>query len=155
MMRVLVAFASKRGGTARLADMISDALTEAGYEAILQPARDVRSLAGVDAVIVAGPLYAYRWHRDARRFVRRNTAALRNLPIWLVSSGPLDDSAEKSEIPPTPQLRKWASRVGAVATSPSVGDSNPTPRAFRPARWRKRKPATGATPHMCAAGSRR
>src|ERR1700757_1535723 len=79
MMRVLVAFASKRGGTAGLADMISNALTEAGYEAILQPARDVRSLAGVDAVIVAGPLYAYRWHRDARRFVRRNTAALRNL----------------------------------------------------------------------------
>jgi menaquinone-dependent protoporphyrinogen oxidase len=112
-MRVLVAFASRRGGTAGLSHMISDALTEAGCEVILQPARDVREMTGVDAVIVAGPLYAYRWHRDAQRFIHRNTAALQKLPVWLVSSGPLDDSAEDRDIPPTRQLRKLASRVGA------------------------------------------
>lgn len=129
-MRVLVAFASKRGGTAGLASMISDALTEAGCEAIVQPARDVRSLAGVDAVIVAGPLYAHRWHRDAGRFVRRNTAALRNMPVWLVSSGPLDDSAEKREIPPTPQVRKLASRVGARGHVTFGGRLDPGAKGF-------------------------
>jgi menaquinone-dependent protoporphyrinogen oxidase len=75
--------------------------------------RDVRDLAGVDAVIVAGALYANRWHRDARRFVRQSGAALRKLPVWLVSSGPLDDSAEQHDIPPTSQVRKLAARVGA------------------------------------------
>jgi menaquinone-dependent protoporphyrinogen oxidase len=113
MMRVLLVFGSKRGGTAGLADMIGDALTEAGCEVVECPANAVPELEGIDAVIVAGALYANRWHRGARRFVRRNTAALRELPVWLVSSGPLDDSAERQDIPPTKQVAKLAKRVGA------------------------------------------
>jgi menaquinone-dependent protoporphyrinogen oxidase len=112
-MRVLVLFGSKRGGTAGLVDMIGDALTDAGCEAVISPAEAMPDFGGVDAVIVAGALYANRWHRDARRFVRRNTRALRELPVWLVSSGPLDDSAEESVIPPTKQVAKLAARVGA------------------------------------------
>lgn len=110
-MRILVVYGSKRGGTAGLADMIGDALRSAECDAIVRPARETRGLTGVDAVIVAGALYANRWHRDARRFVRRNAAALRGLPVWLVSSGPLDDSAERSDIPPTSQVRKLAAVV--------------------------------------------
>ncbi|MGZ8814001.1 MAG: flavodoxin domain-containing protein [Mycobacterium sp.] len=75
-------------------------------------AADVYDLAGFE-VIVAGALYANRWHRDARRFVKRNAAALRKLPVWLVSSGPLDESAEQSDIPATPQVRKLAAAGGA------------------------------------------
>src|ERR1700756_6024124 len=112
-MRILIAFGSKRGGAAGLATMIGDALTEAGHEAIVSPAKDVQVVDGVDAVVVVGALYANRWHRDARRFVHRNAAALRKLPVWLVSSGPLDDSAEHGEIPPTKQVRKLADLVGA------------------------------------------
>ena len=112
-MRVLVAFGSKRGGTAGLAAMIGDALTEAGYEAEVRPAHEVHDLAGFDAVIVAGALYMSRRHRDARRFVRRNDATLRSLPVWLVSSGPGDDSAAQHDIPPTSQVRKLGARVGA------------------------------------------
>ncbi len=112
-MRVLVSFGSKRGGTAGLATMIGDALTEAGCDAVVSPAKGVGELGGVDAVIVAGALYANRWHRDARRFVRRNAAALRELPVWLVSSGPLDDLAEERDIPPTAQGAKLVRRVSA------------------------------------------
>lgn len=112
-MRVLVNYGSKRGGTAGLAAMIGDALTEAGCDAVVRPAKEVSDAGGVDAVIVAGALYANRWHRDARRFVRRNASALRELPVWLVSSGPLDASAEERDIPPTRQVAKLASRVGA------------------------------------------
>jgi menaquinone-dependent protoporphyrinogen oxidase len=67
--------------------MIGDVLTEAGCQAIVRRAADVGDLAGIDAVIVAGALYANRWHRDARRFVRRNDRAPRALPVWLVSRG--------------------------------------------------------------------
>lgn len=112
-MRVLIAFGSQRGGTAGLADMIDDALRELGCETEVSPADGIYDLAGFDAVIVASALYANRWHRDARRFVKRNTTALRQLPVWLVSSGPLDDSAEQSDIPPTKQVAKLASRIGA------------------------------------------
>ncbi len=64
-------------------------------------------------MLVAGARYANRWHRHARRFVRRNTDALRVTPVWLVSSGPLDDSAEHGDIAPTKQVRKLAEPVGA------------------------------------------
>jgi menaquinone-dependent protoporphyrinogen oxidase len=112
-MRVLVTFGSKRGGTAGLAAMIGAALTEAGCDSIVRPAKDVGDVGGIDAVIVAGALYANRWHRDARRFVRRNASALHELPVWLVSSGPLDGSAEERDIPPTRQVAKLVRRVGA------------------------------------------
>ena len=120
-MRVLIAFGSKRGGTAGLADMIGDALRGLGCETVVSPADGIYDLTEFDAVIVASGLYANRWHRDARRFVRRNTAALRALPVWLVSSGPLDDSAEKNDIPPTKRVRQ-------------TGESNRRPRPSH-VRW--------------------
>ena len=92
--RVLIIFGSKRGGTAGLVDMVADALMESGCEVIISPAKGVADFHGIDEVIVAGSLYANRSNRDGRRFVRRNTAALRILPVWLISSGPLDDSSQ-------------------------------------------------------------
>src|SRR5450432_3819964 len=99
-MAVLVVYGSKRGGTAGLAAMIGNALQDAGLSTDVAPAAAVRSLAGYDAVIVGGALYATRWHRDARRFVRRYAADLSALPVWLFSSGPLDGSAAAAEIEP-------------------------------------------------------
>ena len=103
----------ERGGTAGLADMIGDAFGEAGCETVVCPATGIYDLADCDAVVVVGALHANRWHRDARRFVRRNTAALRELPVWLVSSDPLDESAEHTDIPPTNQIARLANRIGA------------------------------------------
>jgi hypothetical protein len=42
-----------------------------------------------DAAIVGGALYANRWNRDARRFISRHDSALRRMPSWCFSSGPL------------------------------------------------------------------
>lgn len=112
-MRVLVAFGSKRGGTAGLAEMIGTALVESGHVATVASAPEVSDLTGLDAVIVAGALYANRWHRHARRFVRRHRGRLSELPVWLVSSGPLDDSAEGEVIPPTKQVRKLMTTIRA------------------------------------------
>lgn len=139
-MRVLVAYGSKRGGTAGLAEMVGDALTRAGCQAIVSAAPDVRDLGDVDAVIVAGALYANRWHRDARRLVRRNEAALRTLPVWLVSSGPLDDSAERGDIPPTSQVRKLAATVRARGHVTFGGRLTPDAKGF-PAHAMARKNA--------------
>lgn len=129
-MHVLVAYGSKRGGTAGLATMIGDELTKAGWDAIVIAADEVHDLAGVDAVIVAGGLYANRWHRDARRFVRRNASVLQERPAWLVSSGPLDDSAEKQEIPPTKQVKKLADRIGARGHVTFGGSLAPDAKGF-------------------------
>ncbi|HEX9335341.1 MAG TPA: flavodoxin domain-containing protein [Pseudonocardiaceae bacterium] len=112
-MRVLVAYGSKNGGTAGLAGMIGTGLLAHGLDVEILPAAEVHDVARFDAVIVAGALYAGRWHRDARRFVRELAGELAQLPVWLVSSGPLDDSAATTDIPPVPQVRRLAEQIGA------------------------------------------
>ncbi len=112
-MRLLIAYGSKRGGTAGLAEMIGREFSEAGFATTVEPAGKVRSLDGYDAVVIAGALYAFRWHRDARRFARRHARALRARPVWLVSSGPLDESATTGDIPPVKQVESVMSALGA------------------------------------------
>jgi menaquinone-dependent protoporphyrinogen oxidase len=112
-MRVLVTYGSKMGGTAGLADMLAAELVAQGIPTDVSDAGSVGSLAGYDAVVVGGALYATRWHRAARRFVKRRTAELRTRQVFMFSSGPLDDSAATTEIPPTRQVKRLMERVGA------------------------------------------
>lgn len=112
-MKLLVTYGSKLGGTEGLAEMIGNSLGRAGFDVDVQPARQVTSIGGYDAVIVGGALYAGRWHRDAARFVKRHQRRLRTLPVWLFSSGPLDDSAATEDVPPVGQVRKLMGLIEA------------------------------------------
>lgn len=112
-MRALVTYGSKRGGTAGLAGMLATALRRRGLEVDVTPAADVASLRPYDLVVVGGALYCNRWHRDARRFVRRRSGALRTMPVWLFSSGPVGDDEQVPDIPPTRQVAALARRIGA------------------------------------------
>jgi menaquinone-dependent protoporphyrinogen oxidase len=111
-MRVLVAYSSEMGGTAGIAELIGDALTDAGFRADVRPVAQVSRLNPYDAVVIGGALYTGHWHRQARRFVRRHIDALRKRPVWLFSSGPLNGSAAE-EISPVPQVDQLARRIGA------------------------------------------
>ena len=126
-MRVLIGWGSKRGGTEGIARIIGEELRRSGIDAVVEPASG-RSVQGFDAVIIGGALYANHWHAAAHRLVTRNIAALRRVPVWLFSSGLLDASADKGDIPPI-----------------SAADWLLMRKAFRPRRWRRRRAATGAT----------
>jgi menaquinone-dependent protoporphyrinogen oxidase len=112
-MSILVAYGTKRGGTEGLANMVADALRQEGFTVEVAPARDVRAVQGYEAVVVGGALYAFRWNRDARRFVKRFARDLRRRPTYLFSSGPLDDSAVKAAIPPVKGVQKLMGKIGA------------------------------------------
>ena len=112
-MRVLVAWGSKLGGTEGIGRQLAEVLAAAGHDVLALPASAVRSLGGLDAVIVGGALYANRWHRDARRFVERHARALARVPVWFFSSGPLDASADGGALGPVPRVRALMERVGA------------------------------------------
>jgi menaquinone-dependent protoporphyrinogen oxidase len=111
--RVLVTYGSDRGGTAELAGWIGDGLRAGGAKVEVHPCRDAPPLTDFDAVVIGGSLYSRRWHADARRFVRRHTIALSQLPVWLFSSGPLDDPTEARDAPPVADVQEAMTRTDA------------------------------------------
>ncbi|MCE7047341.1 flavodoxin domain-containing protein [Streptomyces purpurascens] len=110
---VLVAYGTTNGSTAEIAEKVAEVLRKDGLTAEARPARGVPSAAAYDAVVVGGGLYAGRWHKDARRFVRRHGKALAERPVWFFSSGPLDPSASERDIPPVPGVKKAIIRLDA------------------------------------------
>jgi menaquinone-dependent protoporphyrinogen oxidase len=93
--------------------MVADGLRQEGFTVDVTPARAARDVDRYQAVIVGGALYAFRWHRDARRFTKRHTLELRQRPTWLFSSGPLDESATQKVIPPVKGVKAMMDRVHA------------------------------------------
>ncbi|NEA28760.1 flavodoxin domain-containing protein [Actinomadura bangladeshensis] len=138
MIRVLVAYASERGGTAEIAGWIGAALRQAGVEADVRPAGEVQDLDGYDAAVVGGALYEGRWHREARRFVRHHSDALAHRPVWLFSSGPLDDTARDRVIEPVAGVAKAAGRVHARGHTTFGGRLAPDAKGFMASKIAKR-----------------
>ena len=103
-MKVLVTYGSKMGGSREIADTVGQGLVNHGLSVEVTPAEKSPAVSGYDAVVVGSGLYASRWRRPARRFVKRNAGQLRSLPVWFFSSGPLDDSATTDDIPPVKQV---------------------------------------------------
>lgn len=137
--RVLVTWGTQRGGTEGIARMVAEILAQSGYEVVASPAGKIRDVSSFDAAIVGGALYANLFHADARRFVNRHLAQLRRIPVWLFSSGPLDDSAEQAELPPVPQVAVLLARVGACGHATFGGRLSPDARGFPAAAMAKRR----------------
>ena len=110
---VLVAYGTTNGSTAEIAEAVAKVLREDGLTVDVLPARSVASVAAYEAVVVGGGVYAGRWHKDARRFVRRHRQALAGRPLWMFSSGPLDASASERDIPPVPGVKRAMVRLDA------------------------------------------
>jgi menaquinone-dependent protoporphyrinogen oxidase len=112
-MKVLVVYGSKRGGTAGLAAMVGEAFQREGWTAEVRDARMDQPISDADVIVVGGALYLSRWHADARHFVRRHRTALREVPVWLFSSGPLDDSARPGDLAAVGQVQSIAADIEA------------------------------------------
>jgi menaquinone-dependent protoporphyrinogen oxidase len=89
--RVLVAFASKRGSTAEIANGVADSLRDSGLTVACVPAGDVGGLGDYDAVVLGSAVYMKRWRGDAKHFLRKHADELSRLPFWVFSSGPVGD----------------------------------------------------------------
>ena len=111
--RVLVAYGSKNGSTAEIAEWIAETIRQEGFVVDVEPAFGAHHLAPYAGVVLGGALYAGRWHAAARRFARRYRTELADRPVWLFSSGPLDRSADHGDIPPVTGVARIAAAVGA------------------------------------------
>ena len=88
-MKVLVAYATRHGATAGIAERVAAALTAAGLSAEARPVEDVRDVQPYDAVVIGGAAYMFHWLKPAVTFARRHHKELAARPVWLFSSGPL------------------------------------------------------------------
>jgi menaquinone-dependent protoporphyrinogen oxidase len=114
VVNVLVAYASKHGSTAEIAEAIAQALRADGVRADCVPAGTVRSVGGYDAVVLGSAVYMGRWRGDARRFLRRHRRELRERPLWVFSSGPTGPPEQDDPrwLEPRRTMRR-AARIGA------------------------------------------
>lgn len=110
-MRVLIAVASKHGGTYGIATRLRSHLLDKGHDAAVlkidgssRPDTDTYDTDGTDthdtdtdaydAYVVGAAVYGGRWMKPARQFVHDHLIVLRSKPLWMFSSGPLGEHAD-------------------------------------------------------------
>lgn len=92
-MKVMVLAASRHGATREIGEAIGTRLRERGHEVDVTDTAGATSTVGYEAFVLGSAVYAGSWMKEARRFVAAHAAALSAQPVWLFSSGPLDDPA--------------------------------------------------------------
>jgi menaquinone-dependent protoporphyrinogen oxidase len=94
---VLVGYATRYGSTQEVAEAVAEKLREHGLAADIKPMREVRTLAGYSGVVLGAPLFMFRWHKDALRFLSRHREALSKLPVAIFAPGPIQDPHNDKE----------------------------------------------------------
>ena len=91
---VLVTFATLYESTREVAEAIAATLTKSVVEVVFQPIRQVRSDEKYQAVVLGAPLYMFRWHKDARRFLSKSRKELIQKPV-AIFAGPIHDEEKE------------------------------------------------------------
>jgi menaquinone-dependent protoporphyrinogen oxidase len=79
--KVLVAYASRTGSTAGVAEAIGKALIESGAQVEVRPMKDVKDLAPYRAVVAGSAIHGGKWLPEAMQFMRTHRAALAQKPF--------------------------------------------------------------------------
>jgi menaquinone-dependent protoporphyrinogen oxidase len=100
-MKVLIAVASRHDATRGIAEVIAGELEWSGFEVDFRDADAVANLADYEAVVLGSAIYTGGWLAEAKHLVKFNGPALRKIPVWLFSSGPIGtDDAKTLDDPP-------------------------------------------------------
>lgn len=139
-MRILIAYGSKYGSTAGLAEWMAESLRwfGASVDVVDAASGPVLDASALDAVIVVGSVYSHKWNEATRSFVADNSAALSLVPVWIAQSGPLGESAPRvsGDVPVERQVARAAQLVGARGTQVFAGALTPQAQGFAAAAMR-------------------
>jgi menaquinone-dependent protoporphyrinogen oxidase len=89
LMKVLVAYASRHGATAGIAERIAAGLGKAGLDAEARSVSQYFDATPYDAFVIGGATYMAHVLKDVTAFVKTHEVLLSDRPVWLFSSGPL------------------------------------------------------------------
>lgn len=79
--KILVAYGSKAGSTAEVAEAIGEEMRAAGAEVTVQAVESVQEIAAFDAVVLGSAVRAFNLLGVTRRFLRRHKKALQQVPV--------------------------------------------------------------------------
>lgn len=88
-MNVIVAYATRHGATAEIAERIAAQISKAGIPAEARSVSEISDVGSYDAVVLGGAVYLFHWLKGATSFAKRLQTELKTKPVWLFSSGPL------------------------------------------------------------------
>ena len=94
MVRVLVVYGSRHGGTRGIADRIGEVLTSEGLEAVVAAAETATDVDKADAFVVGSGVYMGSWLNEPIEFLRQHRDVIAARPTWFFSSGPLPGSSK-------------------------------------------------------------
>ncbi len=86
--QVLVAYGTKHGATAEIAEKIGQVHRQANLRTDVLPADRVKDLTLYKAVVLGSAVYIGQWRKAAATFLKANEKVLVKRPVWLFSSGP-------------------------------------------------------------------
>ena len=117
-MKVLVAYATRHGATAGIAERIAATLQAEGLEAEARPAGSVKTLAPYDAFVIGSAAYIYHWLGDATKLVHRHRAELAAKPIGMAERAMKLMPAARDALPAGdfrdwPEIEAWARSIAA------------------------------------------
>ena len=99
--KVLVAYASKYGATAEIAEKIGEVLKQEGLQADVLPVKSIKNLGEYKAAVIGSAVYIANWYKGASNFLKKHQKALAGMPVWIFSTGP----ASKGD--PVELLKGW------------------------------------------------
>jgi len=79
--KVLVAYASRAGSTAGVAEAIGKTLAESGMQVDVLAMQDVKDLAAYQAVVAGSAIQNKQWLPEAMQFIQTNQAVLSQKPF--------------------------------------------------------------------------
>lgn len=99
---ILVAYATRYGSTAEVAEAIGDELRKADVAVDVLPVSEVQDLSPYRAAIIGSPIYMGKWLPESQVFIEQNQQHLRSIPVayftvGLTVSGATPETLRKAE----------------------------------------------------------
>ncbi|MDD1674254.1 MAG: flavodoxin domain-containing protein [Methanomicrobiales archaeon] len=90
--RILIAYASRSGSTAEIAQAIGKELESIGMNISVSEIREISSIRGYDAVVIGTPVYMGKPEKTSVQFAACNQEQLQQLPVavFAVGMAPVD-----------------------------------------------------------------
>ncbi|TDD61481.1 hypothetical protein E1263_07185 [Kribbella antibiotica] len=118
--KVLVAYASRMGGTAGIAEAIGQTLRRSGHDVDVIDAGDVTDTTPYGAVVVGSAIYLGRWRPEAVAVLRKLVASSNNRPVWLFHSGPIGPDKDVEQAAPR-KVARLAKQLGSATPKTFAG----------------------------------